>query len=452
MAVLANGRLRRENCAQPAVFFAMSLSLKPAPNPPLMREPQHRASVSRRGFLNRLSLASLSSALGAEIVFGDRMPAGLIPVALAQGAAPFSIAGKEELTLLNDKPIVAETPAHLLDDAVTPAKYLYVRNNGHAPPPEALDPLKWRLEISGESCEKPTTFTLKELKEKFKHHTLQMVLECAGNGRSEYNPPATGTQWTVGGVGCPEWTGVRLKDVLEHCGVKASAVYLGYYGADVHLSGDIKKSPISRGVPIAKAMEEESLIVFAMNGADLPLQNGHPLRLMFGGWPASTCGKWLNKIVVRDREHDGEKMTGQSYRMPRYPVAPGSEVPDADMEIIATMPVKSVVTFPKSGISHPQGQALTCRGHAWAGESAVSEVHVSVDFGTTWTKATVSKAANRYAWQHWSTELKLPKKGYYEVWARATDDQGRSQPMLVPGWNPHGYLNNSCHRIAIQAV
>jgi DMSO/TMAO reductase YedYZ molybdopterin-dependent catalytic subunit len=408
--------------------------------------------MDRRGFLTRVSLTSLSAALGAEIVFGDKMPTGLIPVALAQGTEAFQIPGKEGLTVMNDRPMVAETPAHLLDDDVTPAKYLFVRNNGHAPPLDAIKPDQWTLEISGESCEQPTTFTLAELKQRFKPHTLRMVLECAGNGRSEFNPPATGTQWTVGGVGCPEWTGVRLRDVLQSCGIKGNAVYVGYYGADIHLSGDPKKSPISRGAPIKKALEDETLLAFAMNGSDIPWQNGHPLRLIFGGWAGSTCGKWVNKIVIRDREHDGEKMLGQSYRLPRYPVAPGSEVPDADMEVIGSMPVKSLVTFPKSGISQPLGKALECRGHAWAGDLEVREVHVSIDFGATWQQAEVARPANRFAWQRWKTELKFPRKGYYEIWARATDSEGRSQPMLVPGWNPHGYLNNSCHRIAVQAV
>jgi DMSO/TMAO reductase YedYZ molybdopterin-dependent catalytic subunit len=380
------------------------------------------------------------------------MPAGLIPVALAQDAEPFQIAGKEGLTILNDRPVLAEAPAHLLDDAVTPGKHLFIRNNGVAPVPEALNPVKWTLEIAGESCEKPTTFTLKELKEKFEHHTLQMVLECAGNGRSEFNPPTHGTQWTTGAVGCPKWTGVRLRDVLKHCGIKEDAVYIGYYGADIHLSGDLKKTTISRGVPIKKAMEDESLIVFAMNGEDIPWLNGHPLRLMLGGWPASTCGKWLKKIVIRDREHDGEKMTGDAYRMPRYPVAPGSKVPEEDMVIIESMPVKSLVTFPKSGLSHPLADVLTLRGHAWAGENEVAEVHVSLDFGATWSKTELAKPVNRFAWQRWTTQVRFPKKGYYEVWARATDDQGRSQPMILPGWNPKGYLNNTCHRIAIQAV
>jgi len=394
----------------------------------------------------------MTAAISAEIVLADKMPAGLIPAALAQSTEPLQIPGKEGLTFLNDRPVIAETPAHLLDDAVTPAKHLFIRNNGHAPAPELLDPDKWTLEIAGESCEKPTTFTLKELKEKFEHHSLQIVLECAGNGRSEFNPPTSGTQWTTGAVGCPKWTGVRLRDVLKHCGIKPDAVYVGYYGADIHLSGDVKKSTISRGAPLRKALEDESLIVFAMNGEDIPWQNGHPLRLVFGGWPASTCGKWLKKIVIRDREHDGEKMTGDSYRMPRHPVAPGSKVPDEDMVIIESMPVKSLVTFPKSGLSHPLADALTVRGHAWAGDNEVSEVHVSLDFGATWQKTELAKPVNRFAWQRWTTQVRFPKKGYYEIWARATDDQGRSQPMILPGWNPKGYLNNTCHRIAIQTV
>ncbi len=122
------------------------------------------------------------------------------------------------------------------------------------------------------------------------------------------------------------------------------------------------------------------------------------------------------------------------------------------MRIIESMPVKSLVTFPKSGISHTQGKAMACRGHAWAGDLEVSKVEVSIDFGATWISADLAKPVNRLAWQRWNAEVNFSKKGYYEVWARATDSNGRSQPMIVPGWNPKGYLNNACHRIAIQVV
>jgi DMSO/TMAO reductase YedYZ molybdopterin-dependent catalytic subunit len=111
-------------------------------------------------------------------------------------------------------------------------------------------------------------------------------------------------------VGCPRWTGVRLADVLKTVGLKDDAVYIGYYGADTHISGNPDKVPISRGVPISKALEEETLIAWQINDENLPLMHGYPLRLVVGGWPASTSGKWLRRISVRNKVHDGPKMGG----------------------------------------------------------------------------------------------------------------------------------------------
>ena len=408
--------------------------------------------MTRRGFLTKGSLVAMSAAVGASIPFAHLMPSGLIPAALAQTDTPFVIPGKEGLVVLNDRPVNAETPAHLLDDRVTPAKHLFVRNNGIPPVTTDIDLDAWEITFGGESIAREMTFTIAELKEKFKHYTYQLQLECGGNGRSEFVPPASGNQWSTGAVGCPEWTGVRLRDVLEHVGFKDDAVYLAYYGADIHASGDANKVPISRGVPIEKALEHESLIAWAMNGDDIPPMNGYPLRLVIAGWPGSVAGKWLRKIVVRNQVHDGAKMTGTAYRVPCKPVAPGTTVPDEEMCIIESMPVKSLITFPRSGIEHAVGQPLALRGHAWAGDAEVSEVHVSIDFGATWMKADLEGPANRFAWQHWNASVRLPETGYFEVWARATDDMGRAQPMVLPGWNPKGYLNNACHRIAVQAV
>ncbi|MDH3739678.1 MAG: molybdopterin containing oxidoreductase, partial [Alphaproteobacteria bacterium] len=107
---------------------------------------------------------------------------------------------------------------------------------------------------------------------------------------------------------------------------------------------------------------------------------------------------------------------------------------------------------PRSGIEHTLDKKLALRGHAWAGDVAVKSVFVSIDFGATWQKASLKKPANRLAWQHWKANASFPERGYYEVWARAVDRRGRSQPMVLPGWNPKGYLNNACHRIAVQVV
>lgn len=406
--------------------------------------------LTRRGFLRGTGLAAMSAALGGSIPFADLLPGGLIPAALAQSDEPFYIPGKLGLTVLNDRPINAETPAHLLDDPVTPAARLFVRNNGVPPVTDDIDPLEWRLDIEGEACEKPQSFTLRDLQKRYRNITLQLQLECGGNGRSEYHPPATGNQWTTGAIGCPRWTGVRLKDVLDDCGLADNAVYVAYEAADSHLSGDPSKQAISRGVPVHKAMQNESMLVWAMNGEPLPALHGYPLRLLCAGWPASVSGKWLTRILIRDRVHDGSKMTGKSYRVPCEPVVPGAEIADADMCIIESMPVKSLITYPKSGLPHALSDALDIRGHAWAGDRRVRKVFTSIDFGATWRSCKLQRPTNRLAWQHWSAKIRFPGAGYYEVWARALDDAGTSQPVVLPGWNPRGYLNNACHRIAVQ--
>ena len=376
-------------------------------------------------------------------------PWALGQLVTAPGAT--AIPGKHpDLRMLNDRPLNAETPAHLLDPRVTPANLLFVRNNGLVP--QAPDPQTWTLSVDGEAAGKPRSWSIDELRTQFEHHTYQLTLECGGNGRSEFNPPARGNQWTTGAVSCARWTGIRLRDVLEASDIQDNAVYVGYYGADKHLSGDPGKNPISRGVPLAKAMEDETLIAWAVNGEPLPLNNGYPLRLVVGGWPASVSGKWLTRLSIRDRVHDGAKMGGYSYRVPRNPVAPGTAVPEEDMEIIESMPVKSLVTFPRSGTVHELSKPLLLRGHAWAGDREVSSVAVSTDFGATWQPANLEKPANRLAWQHWNTTVTFPQTGYFEVWAKAIDDTGQAQPMVVPGWNPRGYLNNACHRIAVRVV
>jgi hypothetical protein len=145
-------------------------------------------------------------------------------------------------------------------------------------------------------------------------------------------------------------------------------------------------------------------------------------------------------------------MTGDSYKVPCNPVAPGETVKDEDMCIIESMPVKSVITNPKTGAMIKEGQLLKIRGHAWAGELEVRKMEFSIDCGATWQLCSLQKPQNRLAWQHFSASVAFPKKGYYEVWARATDTKGISQPMLLPGWNPKGYLNNACHRIAVKVT
>lgn len=409
-----------------------------------------RSGPDRRGFLKGAGLAAMSAAVGSTIPFHRLMPAGMIPAALAQGLEDFVIEGKDGLVVLSDRPINAETPAHLLNDDVTPNSRHFVRNNGHLPPiATSGDASDWTLTIDG-TVDTPMTFTLDELKSRFTPVMLKLQIECGGNGRSSFNPPALGNQWTVGAIGNAEWTGVRYRDVLHAAGVGDGTVYTAHHGLDPHLSGDPTKTPISRGVPLAKAMEEHSIIAWAMNGEPIPPIHGFPVRTVCPGWPGSVSHKWLSRIELRDVVHDGPKMTGTSYRVPAYNVAPGADVPTEDFRIIESMPVKSMITTPGDGIELP-GRSLAVGGHAWAGDNKVSAMHVSIDFGQTWQEATLLDPPNPYSWQRWDTEVAFPQAGYYEVWARATDDQGRAQPFAI-NWNPKGYLNNAMHRIAVNVA
>lgn len=153
---------------------------------------------------------------------------------------------------------------------------------------------------------------------------------------------------------------------------------------------------------------------------------------------------------MRDVVHDGPKMTGTAYRVPNHPVEAGEKVDKKDFGIIHAMPVKSLITSPQTGVTTSNG-VVDIHGHAWAGDDVVASVVVSIDFGATWIEAKLEDGVNPYAWQNFSAKITLPKKGYYEIWARATSDKGVSQPHAI-AWNPKGYLNNSMHRISVKSV
>jgi len=400
---------------------------------------------SRRGFLGGAGLAAMGAAAGGVIPFAANMPGGLVPAAMAQGAAPgasptpaapkgpqyLKFPGKsDKLVLLGEKPLVAETPESLLDDATTPTDKFFVRNNGQIPD-EAKDADKWKITIDGE-VNKKLELTLGELKAKFKPVTRRMVLECGGNGRSFFTPQARGNQWTNGGAGCAEWTGARAADVLKAAGVKPSSIFSGHYGADPHLSGDASKPALSRGVPIKKLMDENNLIVWAMNGQPLPNVHGSPVRLVIPGWPGSVSAKWFNRLWVRDKYHDGPGMGQTSYRVAIKPMIPGDKPDEKNFRDLESMPVRSIITNPANGAKLPAGtKEVQLRAAAWAGDYTVKQVDISIDFGASWIKAKLDSPKNKYDWQRWTAAVKLLSDGYFEIWTRGTDSRGIAQPHVA---------------------
>ena len=421
----------------------------------LYRDDPDRADAvafGRRGALKGASLAAMGAAVGATIPFAGRMPAGILPAALAQGAQGPTLVefpGKVPMISRGERPFVTEAQETILDDDVTPASKFFIRNNGGIPDVTA-DAGAWRFRIDGE-VNTPLDLSVGELSSgRFPTVTLKLQMECGGNGRSFFRPQASGNQWTNGAISNAEWTGVRLRDVLAAAGVKPGAVSTGHFGADPHLSGATDRPSTARGMRLAKAMDEDTLIVFRMNGQPIPHIHGAPVRLLVPGWPGSLSQKWLTRIWVRDRMHDGAGMGGTSYRIPQRPIVPGSNNNGADFVDMESMPVRSILSSHAHGTRLPAGtRSLDLRGAAWAGDLSVRAVHASVDFGQTWTEMQVAAPANRHAWQRWTGRVSLPSDGYYEVWYRATDSQGRMQPHAPANWNPQGYGANPVSRAAV---
>lgn len=398
--------------------------------------------ITRRSFINDYSKSILSISIASYFT----IPNNVNPLYANDTIHIDKEHNKSELTILNDRPINAETPPHLLDDLITPTKRHFVRNNGTIPNLSKEEIKNWSLSIEG-NVQKNKNYSINDLKNKFEVVTKALQLECGGNGRAFFKPPASGNQWSYGAISCSEWTGVKLADVIKASGIKRSTIYTGHFGTDIHLSGDETISPLSRGVPINKALDENNIIAFAMNGKNIPIIHGAPLRLICPGWPGSTSQKWLNKIELLDHVHDGTKMTGKSYKVPKLPVKPGSKVAINDLKIIESMPIKSLITFPKTGLQL-NSLSLNVRGHAWAGDKRVKDVKISIDYGATWIEANLSNPVNTYAWQNWGLKINFPSKGYFEIWSKASDEQNISQPLDI-SWNPKGYLNNTVHRIYV---
>ncbi len=353
---------------------------------------------------------------------------------------------KPALVVIEDAALNAEARPENLDAAITPLDQFFIRNNGTTPDVSPAEAENWTLTIDGE-VEEPRRWTLRELKDRFETVTQTAVIECAGNGRVFFAPATDGLQWTNGAVACGRWQGVRLADVLAVSRPKRSAVYIGHLSPDVMVDGSGKPA-LSRGLPIEKAVASETLLAFALNGAPLTRLHGAPLRIVAPGYPGSAWQKWLSRIWVRDREHDGEKMTGTNYRLPRTPVAPGEKFDTKDFAVITDMPVKSVITAPAEGFAARAGETLEVRGFAWSGHTPVASVRVSTDGGKSWVDAALDPPAERFAWRRFRAALRPTSAGLVTLCAQAVDTAGNSQPLDTATWNPRGYCNNGVHKVS----
>ena len=315
----------------------------------------------------------------------------------------------------NHRPVNGEFPPHLLDNGVTPTERHFVRNNGLVPERATQqDPQGWSLTIDGE-VHNSLQLGLDELMQ-MPATTLQACIECGGNGRANFDPPVRGNPWDRGAIGCSEWTGVKLRDLLERAGLKDTAVYTAHYGADPQLG---TAPPFSRGIPIDKAMAS-TLLAYEMNGEPLPLKHGYPLRALALGWTGANCVKWLKRITVLDKPYEGFFMD-KVYRVFQKGQDPASG------EIVTGIKLKSIITQPLPGEQRQAGRVVVL-GAAYGGEERVEKVEVSPDNGVTWHAAEFLGPDEPFAWRHWQFVWQATRTGSHTLLSRATDSRGRRQP------------------------
>ncbi len=395
----------------------------------------NRLDPSRRNFLAGMAGAGALAAVGDVVAQAPAAPPGTLSTEQVKADKAKAMQWHSE------RPLTGSVPAHEHDFDVTPNDRMYVRNNLLTP---VVDINTHRLTVKG-LVEKELSFSVFDLPKNFRTVTLQGMLECAGSGRSAYQPKASGTPWLeTGGMGCPKWGGVRLRDVLQAAGLKPGAAHVAGQGGDPGMVPTA--APVIRSIPMAKAMEENTLIAWAMNDSPLPWIHGYPLRLVVPGWVGSASTKWLHTISVLDAPFKGTYMDS-SYRVPRHPVQPGTKMPP-DAVSTEAWPIKSMITFPAPNAHYKGGQPITVRGRAWVGEGAVDRVEISTDEGKTWQPANLERRGDKYAWRTFTYEYRPQRPGYLTFLARAWDDRGNAQPA-VPYWNPLGYFWNGWHRVGV---
>lgn len=406
----------------------------------MTRESHPPEGLSRRSFTRGLAGGVLGSGLDAawRRLFGW----GLMTEAQAS-------AGTEEagLVQLVERPLVLEPLPHLLGDPVTPAGRHFVRNHGMEPGRALVGKLEgWTLTIDGLVREE-LRLTMDELRS-FPAVTRAVVLQSSGYARREFEPPVRGIPWGRGAAGCARWTGARLKDVLARAGPRAGATYTLPGSEDTPISA---VEPFRRGIPLEKALAEETLVAYEMNGEPLPAHHGFPARLVVPGWVGSTWQKWLRRITLVDGVPETQSTQGWLYRIPVEPVAPGTRPRGVPLRLLTSLRIQSMIVAPRAGDVARVGKPLVVTGVAWGGESPVARVEVSLDAGGSWVDAELDPVTDRHAWRRWTAGLRPARPGGLEVWSRAHDGDGEAQP-LRHAWNPRGYLGNAAHKVPVQVL
>ena len=331
--------------------------------------------------------------------------------------------------ILEEPPRWRECPFSELAGLITPTPRFFLRS--HLEYPE-LDRSKWKLEIGG-AVRRPLALGTGDL-EALPAVERTITFECAGN------PPGGGM------VSTAHWRGARLRALLDRAGVAAGAKEVVFEGADYGLD-EVESVPLvyARSIPLEKALAEETLIAWEMNGAPLDREHGAPARLVVAGYYAMSHVKWLARIRVVERPYAGFYMTKRYFTARRLPGT-------GDLQVRPEMKLKV-----KSQIARPVerervfGDPVLISGAAWTGEGEISRVEVSTDGGRAWEPARLLDGPAPYAWVRWQHPWRPARSGPHTLVCRAFDSRGGEQPEAADPAVINRYGNNWYHRVEVTA-
>lgn len=399
--------------------------------------------MDRRSFL----LASAATAMAASRwphASAEGLPAGAVEIGDLE-----TLPGKVPLVRRSMRPPNYETPIELFDGPITPNRAFFVR--WHLANIAEVEVGKWRLRVGGAAASTPMEYSLDELQRGFENVELVAVCQCSGNRRGLSDPHVPGVEWGYGAMGNARWKGVRLRDVLNKAGVRKDAIEIAFDGADQGVSPatpDFRKS-----LPAWKAMDENTLLVWEMNGEPLPHWNGAPLRVMVPGWTATYWLKQLVSIEALDKPLVTFWMN-TAYRVPKGKFAFADRFLSQESDTstpITEMVVNSLITNVRNGQQIARGRDLEIRGIAWDAGYGMHSVEVSLDAGRSWFPAELGTDLGRFSFRPWRFVARPTVAGPIVVMARATNRQGSTQVQDLI-FNPPGYHNNVMQRITLMVA
>jgi DMSO/TMAO reductase YedYZ molybdopterin-dependent catalytic subunit len=392
-------------------------------------------AIDRRRFLQ--AVGAVSATMGV----GPAWAGGTVDLDLPGGPDERELTTafpqKGEMILQRTRPPLLETPFEVFDQGVfTPNDRFFVRWHW-AVIPEEVDVASFRLAVHGH-VNTPLSLSLADILA-LPRFEIAAINQCSGNSRGYFEPRVSGGEWSNGAMGNAKWTGVRLRDVLDRAGVKAGALDVRFNGLDqpvVDGAPDFMKS-----LTIDHARDGEVMLAYLMNGQQLPLINGFPLRLVVPGWYSTYWVKMLNDIEVLDSP-DTNYWMAEAYLVPDTPGANiRPDQTDFKSVPISRMVPRSFFTNLNDASTVKPGATVPVRGIAFGGDCGVAQVDLSTDGGHTWQKTTLGHDEGKYSFRQWDTRVTAPASGSVTLMVRCTNTDKVVQ-TIEPTWNRGGFMRN----------